>query len=129
MDGTSPQLSIVIVSYNTADLTLACLQSVREQTRRVEYEVIVVDNNSSDDSADRIAREHPWVTLIRSTENLGFAGANNEGVSRSSGQYVLLLNPDTVVLDHAIDMLVEFARRCPDAGIWGGRTLFEDRSL
>ncbi|MHC4975169.1 MAG: glycosyltransferase family 2 protein [Planctomycetota bacterium] len=129
MDGTTPELSIVVVSYNTADLTIECLKSVREQTTRVSYEVIVVDNNSTDGSADRIASEHPWVALIRSSENLGFAGGNNEGVSRARGEHVLLLNPDTLVLDHAIDMLYEYAKKNPDAGIWGGRTLFEDRSL
>jgi GT2 family glycosyltransferase len=129
MDRPQCELSIVVVSYNTVDMTLACLESIRKQTTRVSYEVIVVDNLSPDGSADLIEQEHPWVQLVRSEENLGFACGNNAGVKESSGKYVLLLNPDTVVLDHAIDVLVEYAQQNPSAGIWGGRTMFGDRSL
>jgi GT2 family glycosyltransferase len=124
-----PTVSIVVVSYNTRDLTVACLKSVIAQTPSTSFELIVLDNASSDGSAEAIAREVPSAHLIRSDTNLGFAAGNNAAARRTSGEYVLLLNPDTVVLDGAIDRLVAFARAHPEAGIWGGRTLFADGSL
>jgi N-acetylglucosaminyl-diphospho-decaprenol L-rhamnosyltransferase len=124
-----PQLSIIIISFNTRDITLACLESVYAQTREAAFEVIVLDNASTDGSADAVAARFPAVQLIRSPANLGFAGGNNAAARHASGEYLLLLNPDTVVLDGAIDKLMAFARERPDAGIWGGRTLFADGSL
>ncbi len=123
------KVSILIVSYNTCRLTLECLHSVYEQTTAIDYEVIVVDNASSDGSADAIAEAFPQARLIRLTENVGFAAGNNLAAREATGDYLLLLNPDTVVLNRAIERLIEFAQREPDARIWGGRTLFPDRSL
>lgn len=121
-------LSIIVVSYNTKALIIACLRSVFEQTSG-DFEVIVVDNASQDGSASAIAKEFPTVHLITSPENLGFAGANNLAAERASGEFILLLNPDTVILDRAIDKVMDFAHRQPEARIWGGRTLFGDGSL
>ncbi|MGP1309920.1 MAG: glycosyltransferase family 2 protein [Phycisphaerales bacterium] len=123
------RVSVIVVNYRTCDLTLACLASLYRETTRVTFEVIVVDNASGDGSADRIAEEFPQATLIRSEENLGFARANNLAAERASGRRLLLLNPDTVVLDHAIDRIVEYADETPGARVWGGRTVFEDGSL
>ncbi len=120
---------MIVVSYNTRDLTRACLASVFDQTRPGSFEVLVVDNASADGSADMIAHEFPAARLYRLDQNIGFAPANNLAAADARGEFILLLNPDTVVLDHAIDRLVEFARRTPDAGVWGGRTVFEDGSL
>lgn len=122
-------VSIIVVSYNTREMTLACLRSVFEQTAAGTFEVIVVDNVSSDGSADAIAAEFPQVKLIRSESNLGFAGGNNLAAKDAVGDYVLLLNPDTLVLDRAIERLIAFADEHPSAGIWGGRTLFADGTL
>ncbi|MDZ4753050.1 MAG: glycosyltransferase family 2 protein [Phycisphaerae bacterium] len=122
-------LSIIIVSYNTRELTLDCLRSLHAQTDRSLYELIVVDNCSSDGSADAIAHEFPDARLVRSPANLGFAGANNVAAREATGTYLLLLNPDTVVLDRAVERLLAFAQRTPDAGIWGGRTQFADGRL
>jgi hypothetical protein len=122
------KVSILVISYNTREMTLNCLRSVEAETA-VPHEVIVVDNVSSDGSAEAIAAEFPGVTLLAEQENHGFAMGNNIAAARARGEYVLLLNPDTVVLDHAIDNLVAFAERCPEARIWGGRTLFADGSL
>lgn len=123
-------VTILIVSYNTRKMTLACLRSVFEQTRDTPFELIVLDNASSDGSADAIESEFAGrVELIRSAENLGFARANNVAAERAKGECLLLLNPDTVVLDGAIDKLVAFAKERPHAGIWGGRTVYEDGSL
>lgn len=122
-------VSILVVSFNTRELTLACLRSVRDETRDMACEVIVVDNASADESADAIATDFPEYTLMRLGENIGFARANNLAAESARGRYILLLNPDTLVLEDAIGRLVVFADAHPDALIYGGRTLFEDRSL
>jgi hypothetical protein len=128
-DRPSLDVSILIVSYNTKALTLAAIASAKVETQASRYEIIVVDNASSDGSADAIAAVHPDVHLVRSDLNLGFAGANNQAAELASGRYLLLLNPDTIVLGGAIDRLIAFARRWPEARIWGGRTLFPDGRL
>lgn len=125
----APDISIVVVSYNTREMTLACLRSIGEQTREASHEVIVVDNASGDGSAEAIAAEHPGLQLIALDENIGFARANNLAAEQARGRRLLLLNPDTVVLDRAIDELVAFADAHPRAGVWGGRTLFADGTL
>lgn len=122
-------VSIIIVSYNTRAMTEALLTSLKAQTRSTAYEVIVVDNASSDGSADMIAAHPLAPTLIALSENIGFARANNLAGLEARGRYVLLLNPDTVVLDFAIDRLVAFAAAQPQARIWGGRTVFADGRL
>ena len=122
-----PVLSILVISYNTREMTLDCLRSVREQTS-VPHELIVLDNASSDGSAAAIAAAFPDVTLLAETVNHGFAKANNIAALHAKGEFLLLLNPDTVVLDQALDKLLAFARRTPEARIWGGRTVFADLS-
>lgn len=128
-----PKLSIIVVSYNTRGMTLACLQSVYAQTRETPFELLVIDNASADGSAEAIADAFPQARLWPLNENLGFAAGNNFAAQHANGDWLLLLNPDTVVLDGAIDRLVAFAERAqathPQAGIFGGRTLFADGSL
>jgi GT2 family glycosyltransferase len=124
----SPQLSILIVSFNTREMTLACLRSIGRETR-TRCEIIVVDNASTDGSAAAIASEFPDLALLAEIENHGFASANNLAARHATGEYILLLNPDTVVLDGAIDRLMAFAEAHPTARIWGGRTVFADGSL
>ena len=124
-----PEVSILVISYNTVEMTLACLNSVVAETQATRCEIIVVDNASSDGSADALAAAHPEVRLVRSNENMGFAQANNVAAEIAKGDLLLLLNPDTVVLDGAIDRLVAFAKARPEARIWGGRTVFGDGSL
>lgn len=126
---TAPDVSVIIVSYNTRELTVEAIRSARAETRRCAAEFIVVDNASPDGSAGAIAAECPGVRLIALEENIGFGPANNVGAREAGGDYVLLLNPDTVTLDHAIDTLVEFAREHPEHRVYGGRTIFPDRSL
>jgi len=126
--GDRPAVSIIVVSYNTRDMTLTCLRSVVEQTTD-SYELIVVDNDSSDGSAAAIAAAFPDIRLFAETENHGFAVANNLAAAHARGDFLLLLNPDTEVLDGAVDKLLAFARARPEARIWGGRTVFADGSL
>lgn len=129
-DGRAPvELSILLVNWNTRDMTLQCLASVFEQTTRTSFEVIVLDNGSSDGSAEAIAAAFPQVTLLAEPVNHGFGRATNMQAQLARGEKLLLLNTDTLILDHAIDALTEFARANPDAGIWGGRTLFGDGTL
>ena len=126
---SAPELSVLIVNWNTREMTLDCLRSLYAETRETTFETILVDNGSHDGSADAIARAFPQVTLLAESENHGFAKANNIAASQARGRYVLLLNSDTVVLDRAVDKLIAFARRTPDAKVWGGRTVFADGSL
>jgi GT2 family glycosyltransferase len=128
-DATALELSVIVVSYGTRAMTLACLDSLLQETRETPFEVLVVDNASPDGSAEAIAARFPQFRVMAQTENLGFAAANNLAALKARGHYLLLLNPDTVVLDGAIDKLIGFAKRRPQAGIWGGRTLFADRTL
>lgn len=123
-----PQVSIIVISYNTREMTLECLRSVVAQTS-IPYELIVVDNASNDGSAEAIAAEFPDIKFLPETENHGFALANNIAVTHATTDYVLLLNPDTVVLDQAIDRIFFFSQKMPEARIWGGRTVFADHSL
>lgn len=124
----APEVSVIVVSYNTRAMTLDCLRSLAAETT-IPHETIVVDNASTDGSAAAIAAAFPAVRLIASPENHGFAKANNIAARAARGRYLLLLNPDTVVLDRALDRLLAFAERTPQAGIWGGRTLYADGTL
>ena len=124
----APLVSIIIVSYNTKEMTLACIQSVIDETT-VPYELIVLDNASSDGSAEAIAQAYPDIHFMAETDNHGFAKGNNLAAVHARGEYLLLLNPDTLVLDGAIDKLVAFAEGSPEAGIWGGRHLDAERKM
>lgn len=114
-------------------MTLDCLRSIYAQTRDVPFELLVVDNASSDGSAAVIAREFTQARLFALDQNLGFAAANNFAARHARGDWMLLLNPDTVVLDGAMDKLVAFAEekqaRDSSCGIFGGRTVFADGKL
>ena len=127
--GIHKKISIIIVSYNTCQMTLACLKSLFKKTELCDFEVIVLDNNSIDGSAEAIENSYPELTLIKSKVNLGFSEGNNYCAKVATGDLLLLLNPDTLVLDNAIDKLVDFSNQYPSSGIWGGKTLFADHSL
>ncbi|MEL7453186.1 MAG: glycosyltransferase family 2 protein [Pseudomonadota bacterium] len=125
---TEPVVSIIIVSYNTRQMTLDAIASVKTETN-TSHEIIVIDNASEDGSAEAIAEAYSDITLMAEKENHGFALANNIASKQARGTFILLLNPDTVVLDHAIDKLLAFADTRPNACIWGGCTLYGDHSL
>ena len=109
-------------------MTLDCIASVYEQTSS-PFEIIVVDNASTDGSAEAIAQKFPQVRLVAETTNHGFAPAHELAVPMARAPWLLLLNPDTVVLETALDKLLAFAKRSPESGIWGGRTVYADGSL
>lgn len=112
-------IAIIIVNWNTRDILHDCLRSVYEQTGGIKYEVIVIDNASIDGSAAMVKQEFPQVVLIENSENRGFAAANNQGLIIAKGRYVLLLNPDTLVLDGAVQKVVVYADNHPDVGVVG----------
>jgi len=121
--------SVIIVNWNTRDVLRECLASVSAETAGISCEVIVVDNGSTDGSAELVRNEFPRVTLIGNQRNRGFAAANNQGMRLAQGRYVLLLNSDTVVLDRAIQKTVQFADDHPEAALVGCRVLNPDSSL
>jgi hypothetical protein len=126
---SKPELSIIMVSYNTADYTRRAIASVFNETRSTNFELIVVDNASTDNSVALLSANFPDIKLFESADNLGFAGGVCLGVEEAQGEYLLLLNPDTIVQPGAIDKLLQFARKHPDNGIWGGVTLNNDLSI
>lgn len=128
-DHTNIDVSIIVVSYNTCEMTLDALRAATYETHAASYELLVVDNDSSDGSAEAIAKHIPEAKLIALKNNIGFAAANNLAVSKARGRFILLLNPDTVVLNGAIDEVIEFAKANLEAKIWGGRTVFGDGTL
>ena len=128
-EASVPCLSIVVISYNTAELTIDCLRSIYREAIQNSFEVIVLDNASADESAKQISELFPQVRLIASSQNHGFAKGNNLAARDARGEWILLLNPDTVVQDHAIDTLLTFAGQHSEASIFGGRTLFADGTL
>jgi N-acetylglucosaminyl-diphospho-decaprenol L-rhamnosyltransferase len=129
MDAIPAEVTVIIVSYNTRALTLAAIRTLLETTRETRLHVVVLDNDSHDGSADAVAEEFSEIELIRSSENFGFARANNIVAEKAETEWLLLLNPDTECHPGAVDNLMRFARETPQAGIWGGRTVFPDGSL
>src|SRR5665811_2300009 len=95
--GKSKELSVIIVSFNVKNFLEQCLNSVRSAVEKIEFEIFVVDNNSADGSAEMVKREFPDVKLIANPNNSGFSVANNQAIIKSSGRFILLLNPDTIV--------------------------------
>jgi GT2 family glycosyltransferase len=117
------------VSWNAKAVLRNCLKSIYEHAGKVEIEVIVVDNNSNDGSARMVAEEYPQVQLISNKSNLGFAAANNQGIPNAKGKYVLLLNPDTIILNNTISKTVAFADSHPRAAVVGCQVINHDKSL
>jgi GT2 family glycosyltransferase len=110
------KLSVVIVSYNVRDYLENCLQSVSRALEGIEGEVFVVDNHSDDDSVETVRSQYPWVRLIENQENMGFSRANNIAIRESRGEYVLLLNPDTIVEKSTLREVLRFMEEHPKAG-------------
>ncbi len=129
MDDSSLDVSIVIVNWNTRDLLDACLDSVFADLARspeLTAEVWVIDNASSDGSAAMVRRRYPGARVLENAENVGFARGNNQALRRASGRYLLLLNPDTVITDRALQPLVQQMDRHPQAAVGSPLLLNED---
>ncbi len=120
------KLSIVIICWNDLKVIENCLTSIFKGTEKVEFEVIVTDNGSTDGSIERIRANFPAVRLIENGANLGFSKANNVGIRAAVGEYVLILNPDTIVHPGSLDRWIEFADQHPEAGGFGCKVLNPD---
>jgi GT2 family glycosyltransferase len=109
-------LSIVIVSYNTKDFLENCLKSIKNTAKNFTYEIIVVDNASKDGSSEMVKEKFKDIMLISNKENFGFSKANNIGVKKTTGRYVLFLNADTLVYENTLKEMIDFMNNTKDAG-------------
>ena len=123
------KLSVIIVNYNVRPYLTACLDSVQRALEGIESEVFVVDNHSDDDRVEVISRDYAWVHLINNRENLGFSKANNIAIRQAQGEYILLLNPDTVVAEETLKGVIDFMDQHPKAGGAGVRMHNADGTL
>ncbi len=122
------KLSVVILCWNDLNVISDCIQSIIAGTHSTEYEIIVSDNGSSDGSSEFIRKNFPPCRVVENGKNLRFALGNNVGIKASCGEYVLILNPDTIIHDGSLDRLIQFADRHPEAGAFGCRVLNPDGS-
>ena len=120
-------VSVIYVNYNTKDLLLNSISSVFEKTEGVSYEIIVVDNASSDGSVQLLSDKYgDKITILEAGGNLGFGRANNLGIGRVRGKYIFLLNPDTLLINNAIKILFDFLEQNPKTGIAGGNLYYSN---
>lgn len=122
-------VSILILNYNTCQLTLDCIESVYQSRTQYTYEIIAVDNASSDGSATVIPSTYPDITFIANKDNVGFAKGNNQGMKIAQGRYILLLNSDTIVQSDTLETMVSFMDDHPQAGASGCKIVLPDGSL
>ncbi len=123
-------VSIIIVNYNTKDLLQNCIKSIIEQTKDIEYEIIVSDNGSQDGSINMIKSDYPQVRLIENNANIGFGAANNQGLSIAKGKYVFYLNSDTILLNNAVKIFFDYWENSIEKeqiGALGGMLLNENK--
>ena len=122
-------LSIIIVNWNTKQLLDNCLASIYRETQNIFFEIFVVDNASSDGSAEMVTQKYPSVRLIQNQKNIGFAAANNQAIKQARGKYILVLNSDTIILKNALEKAVKIMNSRPEVGILGLKTLNKDGSI
>lgn len=125
---TRPKLSIVILCWNDLRVIAECLRSIYTRTHSTDFEVIVSDNGSTDGSSEFIRSHFPRVRVVENGANLRFSKGNNAGIQVAKGELILILNPDTLIHDGALDRFVEFADRHPEAGAFACRVLNSDGS-
>ena len=121
-------VSIILVNWNTRDLLKECISSIFAQTKS-NFEIFVVDNASDDESALMVRNYFPTVKLIENSQNLGFAAATNQAINVCQGKYIFLLNPDTKILDHAIDKLIAILNQNDQVGLVACKLLNRDFSV
>lgn len=125
-EDTAPDLSVIIVNYNTAEVTAKSITSVISNSGRLVVELIVVDNGSTDGSVEYLTAQFPQITVVDTGYNGGYAWGNNVGIHRSRGRYVLILNPDALVLDDTLERAVALLEKHPDIGLLGARAYLEN---
>jgi len=122
-------ISFIIINWNTRQMLLDCIASIEQHAAKLSFEIIVVDNASTDGSVESVRHSYPRVELIQNSSNLGFAKANNLGIKRMKGKYAVLLNSDTLVLAGALETMTAFMNASPRAGICGPQLLNADGSF
>ena len=125
-------LSIIVISFKTREVTVNCLNSVIKHTHGLDYEIIVVDNASQDDSLKHLrelARRHSQIKIIDAGANLGFGKANNLAAQKAQGEYLLFLNSDTLVFDNAIKISLDNLKKHPEIGVYSCRLLNADKTV
>lgn len=123
------ELSIIIVNFNTKDYLKKCLDSIDQNVKGINFEIIVVDNASDDDSASFIKENFPNVVLVENDRNLGFAKGVNQGLREARGEYVFLINPDTQVGKDTLKKLIDFAKKEKNLGAVGPKLINSDGSV
>jgi len=121
-------LSIIIVNYKTGEMTSSCIKYIKETIKSVNFEIIVVDNNSADNSVNLIQCQHPEIKIIKTTENLGYGKANNLGIKKSLGKYLLILNSDIILNTDFVKYLIDFYQKY-NAGILGIKLITSNQKL
>ncbi len=128
-DTEKATLSIVIISFNVQKLLQECIESIYRETTDIAPDIWVIDNHSRDRSVEMLKENFPELHLIENDENVGFTRANNQAIVQCQSDYILLLNPDTVIQDGALDKMIRYMEKHPDVGVSGCRLLNEDGSL
>ncbi len=126
------ELSIIIVNYKNYSLTIKCVNSVVENLSSLDYEIIIIDNNSPNDSFEQINsvfNDNDKIKIIKNKENTGFGGANNLGVEMSKGKYILLLNPDIIIISNAISKMLNYLKENDEIGLLSGKLLNDDYTV
>jgi GT2 family glycosyltransferase len=123
------QVSVIIVNYNTFELTSKCIQSIKRHSAAIRYEIILVDNASTECDPEKFLTGLPDIVLIKSLKNGGFAYGNNLGIKKAKGEYILLLNSDTVLVEDSLGKIVEYARKQKQLGVVGCRMIYPDSRI
>ncbi len=123
------KLSIVIVSYNVGNYLKNCLESINKTSKNIQPEIMVVDNDSTDNSLEILSREFSDVKVIKNSKNYGFAKGANIGMRKAQGEFILLLNPDTLLMECAVTSMLEYMENHPEIGILGPQLVNPDGSL
>ncbi len=121
-------ISFIIISYNSADTIGPCIDSIMSMQSGLSKEIIVIDNNSQDDSASVIREKYPHVKLIGNNKNIGFAAANNQALSLCAGRYLFFINPDARIRSHSIKEFIAYMEKHPEIGLSGCRIINPDNS-
>ncbi|HEY5824262.1 MAG TPA: glycosyltransferase family 2 protein [Cyclobacteriaceae bacterium] len=122
-------VSVIIINYNTFALTSACIKSVIDKTVGIEYEIILIDNNSTETDPEQFLKLFPEIVLIRSPHNSGFSKGCNLGIQQSKGEYILLLNSDTVLINNAITICLEFLKEDSSVAVVSSRLEYPDGNV
>lgn len=121
-------LSICILNWNTKDLTIACIESIKKATHRIKYEIILVDNGSSDGLYDFVKINYPEIIILKNDNNLGFTKGNNQALKIFQGRYALLLNSDTEIKNNCLDLMLEYLDNDKDVGVGFCKMYYPDGS-